>query len=358
MREFQQYPLFVIGTGGYDNYRIPALAVTNLGAVLAFCEGRSEPHDAGTIHTLVRRSEDGGRTFSPARVIVQASGFTCGNPCPVVDRRSGDILLLTTRNPADGPEPDVIAGKAKRTVWLSRSGDDGLTWSQPREITASVKRPDWTWYATGPGHGVQLASGRLIAPCDHIRGVNLRPDDPYCSHVICSDDGGATWSIGGIAGPGCNESTAVETADGAIYLNCRDWTWTPARQTARSRDGGMSFGPVEHDRSLPDPCCQGSVIRYSLASDSGRNRVLFSNSACPGPDRRNMTVRLSYDECLTWPVARTLHAGPSSYSDLAVLADGTILCFYECGFNHPCETITLARFDLEWLTGGSDSAKR
>ena len=354
MEYLEQAPLFLIGRGGYDNYRIPALAVTDSGAVLAFCEGRSEPHDAGVIHTLLRRSLDGGKTFSPPQVVVRRAGMTCGNPSPIVDRHSGDVILLSTMNPADGPEGDVIQGMAQRTVWMCRSADDGLTWSQPAEITSSVKRPDWTWYATGPGHGLQLSSGRLVAPCDHIRGVNFRADDPYHSHVIYSDDSGRTWRIGGVVDAGSNESTAIQTVDGSIYLNCRDWTGSRVRQTAWSRDGGLTFGPRTPDPALCDPCCQASVIRYSQAPANQRNRVLFSNAACVGPSRLNMTVRLSYDECLTWTAGRSLHPGPSSYSDLAVLPDGVILCFYERGNAHPCETITLARFNLEWLTRGLD----
>ena len=69
-----------------------------------------------------------------------------------------------------------------------------------------------------------------------------------------------------------------------------------------------------------------------------------------------MTVRLSYDECMTWPVARTIHSGPSAYSCLAVLPDLRIACLYERGSQHPYENIALACFNTEWLTQGQDSA--
>ena len=68
-----------------------------------------------------------------------------------------------------------------------------------------------------------------------------------------------------------------------------------------------------------------------------------------------MTVRLSYDEGKSWPVAKQLHGGPSAYSCLTVLSDMTIGCLYERGDGTPYEKITFAHFDIEWLTNGEDS---
>ena len=111
------------------------------------------------------------------------------------------------------------------------------------EITQAVKLPDWTWYATGPGHGIQLVSGRLIIPCDYQVKVNLRADDPEYALVIYSDDGGAIWQMGGQLGPGCDESIAVQTADGGLYLNCRNKAEVGFRVFGRSTDGGLTFSP-------------------------------------------------------------------------------------------------------------------
>ena len=351
----QQQPLWTSGQGGYHTYRIPALAVSTRGTILAFCEGRRDARsDSGTIHMLLRRSTDDGLTWDETRIVRQEEGVTCGNPCPIVDRDTGTVWLLFCKNLADGPETMICAGKAPRTVWLTHSDDDGLTWSEPVEITSRAKDPRWTWYATGPCHGIQLTSGRLLAPCDMVVGRDFsRQTDPHHSHLIYSDDHGATWHIGGIVPEGTNECCAVETVDGRVYVNCRNKrNGAVGRAVAWSHDGGLSFAGLERAPELVEPICQASIVRFTKADSHDRSRVLFSNPA--SATRDNLTVRLSYDECRTWPVSRTLHAGPSAYSDLAVAPDMTILCLYERGDENPYETITLARLSLRWLSDGDD----
>ena len=206
---FTQVEVFKAGEEGYHTFRIPSLIITKKGTVLAFSEGRrNSQSDTGDINTVLKRSFDRGRTWTKLQMVAEQAGNTIGNPCPVVDRDSGTIWLLLTGNPGDLTENQINEGKVEgtRTVWLTRSTDDGATWSQPREITRSVKRPEWTWYATGPGNGIQLRSGRLVIPCDHRRkGLNAS-----FSHVIYSDDRGKTWRIGGSVSEQTNECQAVE----------------------------------------------------------------------------------------------------------------------------------------------------
>jgi len=346
----EKKPLWVSGEGGYHTYRIPALAVSAKGTVLAFCEGRRDSRsDSGKIDLLRRRSLDGGLTWGDAQAIVSEEGVTCGNPCPTVDLQTGVILLPFCKNLADGPESMICQGKAPRTVWLTRSEDDGETWSEPVEITEQVKAPSWTWYATGPCHGIQLRSGRLVAPCDHIVGKNFdRFGDPWHAHVILSDDHGATWRIGGVLGEGTNESCVVETADGSLYLNARNKHGGPKRRAfAWSRDGGETFGELGRDETLVEPNCQAGITRLNPVGEGDEDGVLFSNPA--SEERRNLTVRLSRDGCRTWPHAKALHAGPSAYSDLAVAPAGEILCLYECGEESAYETLMPARLVREQL---------
>ncbi len=152
------------GIGGYHTYRIPALAITTAGTILAFCEGRRHGSgDAGEIELLLRRSVDGGISWSPSQVVDARNGMTCGNPAPVVDRSTGTVWLLTTRNRADAHEDDIRKGLHSRTVWVTSSDDDGITWADPVEVTSDVKRPEWTWYATGPCHGIQFRSGGSLS---------------------------------------------------------------------------------------------------------------------------------------------------------------------------------------------------
>lgn len=358
MEHFEQQDLFVSGEGGYARYRIPALAVTTQGTLLAFCEARKYTgNDSDQIDLFLRRSFDNGRTFEAVQVVATQEEWVCGNPAPVVDRDTGRIWLPFCKNRSDGDETMICEGKAPRQVWMTYSDDDGATWVEPWEITNQVKLPTWSWYATGPCHGIQLQSGRLLVPCDHIVFEHYTRQDPYHSHVIYSDDHGETWLIGGSADEGTNESAALETADGRLYLNCRNKRPLAAggnyRAIAWSRDQGESFASIVHDAALLEPICQASVCRFTLGSGPGQNRVLFSNPS--SRTRDHLTVQLSYDECRTWPVQRLLHAGPAAYSDLCIAQDRSVCCLYERGQEGPYERITLARFNLEWLSAGADS---
>lgn len=328
---------------GYSSYRIPALIQTQKGTLLAFCEGRAVHNDTGNIDVLLRRSSDGGRTWSAVRVIADFGSDVAGNPAPVVDRATGFIWLLLTSNPGTVPEQMIVEGsdKGSRTVWITHSEDDGVTWAKPAEITHSIKREDWTWYATGPGNGIQLRSGRLLIPCDHyVRGTKIKN-----SHVIYSDDHGETWRIGGVAGPDTNESAVAELQDGTLLLNMRSYAGRHRRAIARSRDGGLTWSEVTYDPKLIEPVCQASLIRYGTEGD----RLLFSNPA--SEKRVNLTVRMSEDGGKTWTASRVLHPGPSAYSSLAGLADGSIGCLYERGDKNPYERITFAHFTIPWVRG-------
>jgi len=351
--DLRQVDVFVSGQDGYHTFRIPSAIVTPKGTVLAFCEGRKKGQgDAGDIDLVLRRSADGGATWGPLQVVWDDEANTCGNPCPVIDRSTGTIWLLLTHNLGRDAERDIIAGKSRgtRTVWVSRSGDDGATWSKPEEITASVKKPDWTWFATGPGAGIQLRDGRLVVPCDSIADGGKKAH----SFVIFSDDRGKTWKAGGTASDQHNECQVAELADGSLLLNMRNHgSRRRQRGTATSPDGGLTWSEVRFDPALVEPVCQASLLRYTRRPDGAKDRLLFSN---PGTEktRTRMTVRLSCDEGRTWPVAKLLHEGPSAYSCLTALADLSIGCLYERGEKSPYEKITFARFTLGWLTDGAD----
>ena len=361
---FEEKHLFVSGEDGYVRYRIPALAITNRGTILAFCEARKHTgHDTDQIDLYVRRSQDNGVSFEERRLIVSEEGWVCGNPAPIVDRLKQKIWLLFCKNRMDGDETAIIEGKAPRTVWVTYSEDEGESWSEAKEITAQIKRTNWSWYATGPCHGIQLRSGRLIASCNHAVFKERKVEtDPHHSHVIYSDDHGESWHVGGVADIGTNESTIMEAEDGQLYLNSRNWHRLADagnfRSISWSADFGMSFSPTVHDAALIEPICQASVCRFTSGWQHDRNRVIFSNPTglIDGKrDRAEMRIRLSYDECRTWPLSRILHAGPAAYSDLGVTGDLNICCLYERGEqDSPYDTLTLARFNLEWLTQGRD----
>ncbi len=339
---FPQADLFRSGEGGYHTYRIPALATTLKGTLLAFCEGRKGGQgDAGDIDLLLRRSTDGGATWGPMQVVVDDGDKTCGNPCPIVDRKTGDIVLLITTNGGNDREHAIQHGEAPaRIPWVLRSTDDGLTWSAPSDISAIARKEGYRWYATGPGHGVQLASGRMIAPCDHSTGP---AHEEQHSHILYSDDAGHTWAHGATLPGKTNECIAVETAWGELYLNMRNYFEQNQRATARSNDGGLTFGPITHEETLVDPVCQASAISF------GTNHIAFANPN--SKKRENMTLRLSSDAGKTWGIGHALWTGPSAYSDLALLPNGDLACLYERGEKYPYEVISFVVVPKAAITG-------
>ncbi|MEF3302095.1 sialidase family protein [Paenibacillus sp. GYB003] len=336
----RQKELFTSGQGGYHTFRIPALLVTREGTVLAFCEARRNGQgDAGDIDVVLRRSEDGGETWGPLQVIADDGADTIGNPCPVQDRETGTIWLIVCKNAEEGHEKDILAGQADREVLKVKSDDDGRTWSPLENISKSVKHPDWSWYATGPGHGIQLKSGRLVVPCNHavFQSTEGR-SGPYISHIVYSDDHGESWRIGEDVGEHTNECSVAELPDEALYLTMRSYHGQNRRAFSWSLDGGISWSSPELDRNLIDPVCQGSVV----CTEEGI--VLFSN--CASEKREKLTLRFSADRCQTWNVLEVLHEGPAAYSDLALTRTGAILCLFECGEKKPYEKIVLAKVKM------------
>jgi len=332
----QGEPLFKQGEHGYKTCRIPALLTTKSGALLAFCEGRKGGlSDAGDIDLLVRRSEDHGKTWSEQQVIWDDGANTCGNPAPVLDVATGRISLLATWNLGEDIERKIIAGESKdtRRVFLFHSEDDGRTWTPPREITGDTKKSEWTWYATGPGAGIQITqgenAGRLVIPCDHIE----RDTKHYYSHVIYSDDHGEHWKLGGRTPQHqVNECQVVELKDGRLLLNMRNYDPSKSqRQIAFSTDAGESWSGQGFDDTLVEPICQASIRRVGDA-------IYFSNPADP-KKRINMTMRKSLDEGRSWETVAVLHPGHSAYSDLTALSDGRVACLYEAGIRSPYEAL-------------------
>ncbi len=377
----EKQDLFIVGDDpAYQLYHIPGIVVTAKGTVLTWCEARKRAagvSDWDDIRILLRRSTDEGKTWSPPQSIANVEGPKAKNPF-ALKMKNVDPNDVTYNNPVliadkDGTVHMLFCLEYERCFY-QRSEDDGLTWSKPTEISSAFaafkKDYDWKVLATGPDHSIQLKTGRLVVPVWLSTGTGGNAHRPSVTATIFSDDQGKTWKAGDIAVP-CteewinpNETVAIELNDGSVMLNVRSESKAHRRLVTVSKDGATNWSAPRFDDALLEPICMGGIVRYDHA---GQSLILFSNphnlekakgKAEPGKnrDRKNVSVKISRDEGKTWPVNKSIEPGASMYSDIAVTKSGTILCFYGRSGDGSALAhfaggrLTLARFNLEWLT--------
>jgi len=342
----QHVTVFQQGEGGYHTFRIPAIVAANDGTLLAFAEGRvNGSGDNGNIDLVLKRSFDGGATWGPLQLIHNNGSSEAGNPAPVVDRNTGHIIIPFVND--------------RSNPVLKVSADNGATWGALVNLGASAKMPTWNGYAFGPVHAIQLErgphAGRLVVSGNHtLLGQSLNPAGRE-AHLIYSDDGGATWQVGGVlknpnGGINPNESTIVELVDGRVHINTRNQAGAYQRRLIGfSTDSGETFtGLAQVEHQLIDPTIQAALLRYAAAdTGDGHNRILFSNTDSE-TTRHRMTIKSSFDETATWDAGKLVYRGPSGYSDLVKTATGGGI-LYENGTSAYFNRITFARFDTAWL---------
>ncbi|WP_425400029.1 sialidase family protein [Aeoliella sp.] len=361
---FESQVLFEAGHQGYRTYRIPSLVITPKGTLLAAVAARFDGHgDWSDIDTMVRRSDDGGKTWTEQAIVTDDGKNTVDNATFIVDPKSGKVYLMYQINYA--------------RAYLKVSDNEGQRWSPPREITSvfDVFRDrdgyDWEVIAMGPGHGIVTSSGRFVVPVWLSTSHKHRPS---IAATIYSDDQGTTWQAGDVIAqtddhtPNPSEHVVVELADGRVMANMRTESRHYRRFLAFSPDGANNWSkPQPHDQ-LVEPICMGSMT--TMESPNQDELLLFCNPNSEAPrtsssgaawgarKRQNVTVRVSSDLGETWPMSRTIEPQDSGYSDVAVGPDGMIYVLYESGKvnEHGAfipGNITLAKFNLAWVAEGN-----
>lgn len=335
-----------MGHDGYFTYRIPSLCVTPGGTVLAFAEARRSDWvrwdwrspNADEVHCVMKRSIDGGKTWSGQKIISgRGSSYEARNPSPIVDKETGDVFIITI-----GP-------------YIIKTRNNGESWSEPRSLRGLLDE-NMIELIPGPCTGIQLCKGaykgRLIIP------VNVRTQvedgvENKGNGVIYSDDHGENWELSELTAPGPDEPTVIELEDGRVLMNSRNnqrISGKSGRLISVSYDGGTRFEEFYGDEQLDSHGCGASLIRYDWPRDSTagtKKPILFAGPGEPR-SRRNMTVKLSYDECKSWPVSSpVIYSGHSGYAAMAVLPDGQVGVLYE---KDAYRRLSFVKLPLDWIT--------
>ncbi|MGV3527442.1 MAG: sialidase family protein [Flavisolibacter sp.] len=348
-------PVFISGEEGHRSYRIPAIINLDNGDLLAFCEGRvNDAGDFGDINIVMKRSGDGGKSWSALETIVDAGTLQAGNPAPVVDRSDpaypqGRVFLFY--NTGNNHESEVRKGKGLRDVWYKTSTDNGVTWSEAVNITAQVHRPrmpevnagynfkqDWRSYANTPGHAIQLKTGsfrgRVFVAANHSSGSPQPDFTDYAAHGFYTDDHGKSFHLSAsVPLQGSNESTAAELSGGRVMLNSRNQKGdVRARIVSISNNGGADWDSTYFDKSLPDPVNEGSLL--TLKYRKKKNVLVFCNAADPNR-RDHLTLRISHNDGRHWDKSILIDESTdgngdfTAYSDLVKVSRRKVGVLYE-----------------------------
>ncbi|XP_072016573.1 sialidase-2-like isoform X2 [Amphiura filiformis] len=404
-KETEPEVIFKQGVKGYNTSRIPAL-VYHKDTFLAFCEARRDTaRDIGHMDIILRRGrrQDWQVEWGDVQVVATRQGYRSMNPVPIVDKTMDIIILVFIQIPAHIDQVTLMKnGVYNQLVLVTRSFDNGETWTMPQDITESTIariKPKPAIYAPGPGHGIQMSNGRLVVPGNYfvkdeigklLHNLDNMEDNTNYANVMFSDDYGESWRLGGRIPFGvdpiwrpihASESMVVEIDHGQLVLNARTLHADLLRVQSRSIDDGETFSTGELVKGLVEPGykikgdetipsraagCQASLIGFPAPADNKANTwVLFSNPASP-KFRERLSIRISQDGCQTWSPPWKIHPTASGYSDLTYfesrdpvtgLNSQNFGIIFEGGKELPHEAIMFKMFNLEALERGLDILK-
>lgn len=343
-----------------DTYRIPGLVTTNKGTLIAVYDNRynnskdlQEDIDIG-----MSRSTDGGQNWQPMKVIMDMGEYGgrsqrlngIGDPCVLYDHKTNTIWVAALWMSGSAPDkmlwwaskPGMSPEETGQFI-LVKSTDDGLTWSQPINITEQIKNPAWQLLLQGPGRGITTTDGTLVFPAQFKTDLGIKSLDggQYTCHstIVYSKDQGNSWQIGTGAKSNTTEAQVVELADGSLMLNMRDDRnrtdkgETNGRAVAVTTDLGKTW--IAHKSSnsaLQEPNCMASIISADLEINGKMQQVLFFSNPDSKTERSHMTIKASLDGGLTWPQTYQVELNSEAgygYSCMSMVDNKTIGILYE-----------------------------
>ena len=345
-RLLEKKDIFISGTENTHTFRIPAIITAMNGDLIACVDARRKGSGdliwVKDIDIVIKRSSDNGKTWGPMETVIDYGDESVGKPASdpsfVLDSETGEIFCFYNFM-------DQVKAPKEFRLHVQSSKDHGKTWSKPRDITDDISKPEWKMdfkFITS-GRGVQRRNGDLVHTL-----VNLKNG----LHLFQSKDHGKSWEMIDTAIKPGNESKVLELADESLMVNSR-LNGKGFRGVHRSTDNGETWD-YEMDLSQVDPGCNGSIIRYTSVKDGyEKNRLLLCH-ANSSQGRKNLVVKISYDEGETWSEGKVVDPGPAAYSSLTICEDGTIGVLYEPGY----KAVRFARFTLEDLTDGEDKLSK
>ena len=335
------------------SFRIPALVTTNKGTLIAAYDVR---YDSSTdlqadIDVGFKRSTDGGKTWSSLGLAmdmgvwgyedkIAAEEMTwkdaqkqngIGDPTLLVDKNTGDIFCFAVWAHGHagskclnwaGPGFDI---DDTPQLMMVKSSDDGLTWSQPVNLTRQIKRADWLMSFQGPGRGITMEDGTLVIPFQHQEGGRT-----LNSGVMYSTDHGLTWHTHNLAHTTTSEAAVAEIEPGVLLLTMRDETNSHYRRNFTTSDLGRTWKEHPTNGKWEEPTCEASLLAVKAEESSlGQDLLLLANPATTS-GRNHITIRASLDNGITWEGQLLLDQGSSmGYTCLTMVDASTVGILYE-----------------------------